>query len=137
MHFFQSQHSNNKPRIDTFVPTSLKPQLSDFQALVINSIAALIPYHHNLSGQIQNRMITCLRPGLLALENTPRVCIQAFTVMLMEILELMLRHLAEILFDMSRMSTTLNVAVPVLEFLSSNYCFFRNFISEIIPMKLN
>lgn len=64
-------------------------------------------------------MIGCLRPGLLSLENTPRVCIQAFTVMLMEILDLMLRHLAEILFDMSRMSTTLNVAVPVLEFLSS------------------
>lgn len=44
---------------------------------------------------------------------------QAFTVMLMEMLELMLRHLADILLDMSRMSTTLNVAVPVLEFLSS------------------
>lgn len=125
---FQSQHSSNKQRIDTFVPSSLKPQLSDFQALSINSIAALIPYHHNLSGQIQNRMITSLRPGLLALEHTPRVCIQAFTVMLMEILELMLRHLPEILFDMSRMSTTLNVAVPVLEFLSSKcrvlYTFF-------------
>lgn len=93
--------------------------------MVINTIAALIPYHQNLSAQIQNRMITCLRPGLLSLENTPRVCIQAFTVMLMEILDLMLRHLAEILFDMSRMSTTLNVAVPVLEFLSSKKSLFH------------
>lgn len=119
-YFLQPQHTNTKPRIETFVPTKSRPQLSDFQAFVINVIAALIPYHQNFSSQTQNRMITCLRPGLLSLENTPRVCIQAFTVMLMEILELMLRHLAEILFDMSRMSTTLNVAVPVLEFLSSN-----------------
>lgn len=118
------QQLNTKPRIETFVPAKNKPQLSDFQAFVINVIAALIPYHQNFSSQIQNRMITCLRPGLLSLENTPRVCIQAFTVMLMEILELMLRHLAEILFDMSRMSTTLNVAVPVLEFLSSKFFFF-------------
>lgn len=117
----QTQHPNNKPRIDTFISSTNKPQLSDFQALVITAIAALIPYHQNLSSQIQNRMITCLRPGLLSLENTPRVCIQAFTVMLMEILELILRHLADILFDMSRMSTTLNVAVPVLEFLSSKH----------------
>lgn len=120
----QQQHTNPKPRIETFVPAKSRPQLSDFQAFVINVIAALIPYHQNFSSQIQNRMITCLRPGLLSLENTPRVCIQAFTVMLMEILELMLRHLAEILFDMSRMSTTLNVAVPVLEFLSSKFCCF-------------
>lgn len=117
--YSQQQHPNNKLRFDTFVPATHKPQLSDFQAFVINVIAALIPYHQNLNSQIQNRMITCLRPGLLSLENTPRVCIQAFTIMLMEILDLMLRHLAEILFDMSRMSTTLNVAVPVLEFLSS------------------
>lgn len=50
--------------------------------------------------------------------------------MLMEILELMLRHLAEILFDMSRMSTTLNVAVPVLEFLSSESQTNRSVLNE-------
>lgn len=76
-------------------------------------------------------MIQCLRPGLLSLENTPRVCIQAFTVMLMEILELILRHLADILFDMSRMSTTLNVAVPVLEFLSSKHAIDLHFFSSL------
>lgn len=103
-----------------FVPSSHKPQFADFQALIINTTAALIPYHQNLTVQTQSRIITSLRPGLLSLDITPRVCVQAFTIMLMEILELMLRHLADILLDMSRMSTTLNVAVPVLEFLSSN-----------------
>lgn len=127
--FLQQQQLNNKSRIETIIPPQpippppipIKPTLTDAQALVINVIPALIPYHQSLSRDIQNRMITCLRPGLLSLENTPRVCIQAFTIMLMEILELMLRHLAEILFEMSRMSTTLNVAVPVLEFLSSKF----------------
>lgn len=122
----QQQLTNTKPRIDTFVPAKSRPQLSDFQAYVINVVAALIPYHQGINTPIQNRMIGCLRPGLLSLENTPRVCIQAFTVMLIEIQDLMLRHLAEILFDMSRMSTTLNVAVPVLEFLSSEFPFWSN-----------
>lgn len=43
--------------------------------------------------------------------------------MLLEMLELMLRHLPDILLEMSKMSTTLNVAVPVLEFLSSKLLF--------------
>lgn len=65
-----------------------------------------------------NRIIVqSLRPGLLSLD--PHVCVHAFTVMLLEVLEIMLRHLPDILLDMSKMSTTLNVAVPVLEFLSS------------------
>lgn len=102
-----------------FIPSSQRPQSSDFQALVINTIAALIPYHQNLSLQTQNRIISHLRPGLLSLEITPRVCVQAFTIMLMEVLDLMLRHLPDILLEMSRMSTTFKVAVPVLEFLSS------------------
>lgn len=110
-----------KSRIDLFISTTPKPQLSDFQALTINCIAAMIPYHQHLNQQTQNRMISNLRPGLLSLDVTPRVCVQAFTIMLMEMSDLMLRHLAEILLDMSRMSTTLNVAVPVLEFLSSKF----------------
>lgn len=87
--------------------------------MILNTIAAFIPYHQQLTGATQNRIVSSLRPGLLSLDITPRVCVQAFTIMLMEILELMQRHLADILSDMSRMSTTLNVAVPVLEFLSS------------------
>lgn len=62
-------------------------------------------------------IVQSLRPGLLSLD--PHVCVHALTVMLLEVLEIMLRHLPDILTDMSKMSTTLNVAVPVLEFLSS------------------
>lgn len=94
--------------------------------MILAIVAALIPYHHGvdstlcLSPQTMNRIIIqSLRPGLLSLD--PHVCVHAFTVMLLEVPEIMLRHLPEILLEMSKMSTTLNVAVPVLEFLSSKF----------------
>lgn len=109
-----------KSRLDLIVPASHRPQSSDFQGSVINTIAALIPYYQHITKQNQNRIITLLRPGLLlSLDITPRVCVQAFTVLLNELLDLMLRQLPEILCEMSRMSTTLRVAVPLLEFLST------------------
>lgn len=110
----------SKSRLDLIVPPSHRPQSSDFQGAVINTIAALIPYYQHITKQNQNRIITLLRPGLLlSLDITPRVCVQAFTVLLNELLDLMLRQLPEILCEMSRMSTTLRVAVPLLEFLST------------------
>lgn len=110
----------SKSRIDLFTPSSQRPQSSDFQGLVINTIAALIPYHPYIGHTNRNRIITQLRSGLLlSLDITPRVCVQTFTVLLHEVLDSMLRHLPEILNDMSRMSTTLRIAVPLLEFLST------------------
>lgn len=119
------QHKTFKGRIEIFITS--KPVLSDFQSLILATIAALIPYHQYLRQPTQNGIINSLRPGLLSLD--PYVSVQAFTVMLLEMLELMLRHLADILLDMSKMSTTLNVAVPVLEFLSSKFTFKLNHCS--------
>lgn len=81
--------------MDSFAPS--KPQSSDFQALIMNTLAALIPYHPNMSPKTQGRIINSLRPGLLSLDTTPRVCVQAFTIMLMETMDSILRHLPEIL----------------------------------------
>lgn len=64
-------------------------------------------------------MIEALTSGLFS--RNPQVCVHALTVMLLEMPDSMLRHLPDVLLEMSKMSTTVNVAVPVLEFLSSKY----------------
>lgn len=102
-----------KAPIDTF--SIGKPGLSDFYSLVLPAIAGLIPYHQYLSGRSKEHIIESLR----LCSRHPRACAQALTVALLEMPDIMLRHLPEVLLEMSKMSTTLNVAVPVLEFLSS------------------
>lgn len=64
-------------------------------------------------------MLKVLLSGLFL--RNPRIVVHALTLMLLEMTEMMLRHLPEILLDLSKMSTTITVAVPVLEFLSSNF----------------
>lgn len=112
------QYKVARTRIEAISGTT-KSALSEFQSLILSTISALIPHHQCLTPQTISRIIVhSLRPGLLSL-NDAYICVHAFTIMLLEMLELMLRHLPDILLEMSKMSTTLNVAVPVLEFLSS------------------
>lgn len=65
----------------------------------------------------QKELIEALRSGLFS--RNPRVCVYALTILLLEVPDIMLRNVPEVLLEMSKMSTTVNVAVPVLEFLSS------------------
>lgn len=85
--------------------------------MILATIASLVPYHTHLNQRTQKDMIDALRHGLFL--QYPRVCVNALTVMLLEIPDLLLRMLPEVLLQMSKMSSTVTVAVPVLEFLSS------------------
>lgn len=96
-----------------------KPSSSDFYSMILATIGSLVPYHHFLGQRTQKDMVDALRGGLFT--RRPRICVDALTVMLLEMPEMMLRHLPEVLLEMSKMSTTVNVAVPVLEFLSCKY----------------
>lgn len=96
-----------------------KPSSSDFYSMILATIGSLVPYHYFLGQRTQKDMVDALRGGLFT--RRPRICVDALTVMLLEMPEMMLRHLPEVLLEMSKMSTTVNVAVPVLEFLSCKY----------------
>lgn len=111
--------------LDSFVPAATRPSLSDFHAMLLPTISSLVPYHLFLKLATQKDMIKTLQSGLFS--RNPRVCVHALTVMLLEMPEMMLRHLPDVLLEMSKMSTTVNVAVPVLEFLSSKQ-FFEFFL---------
>lgn len=103
--------------MDLFVPAANRPNYSDFHAMILPTIASLVPYHQVIGQHTQKNIIEALRSGLFS--RIPQVCVHALTVMLLEMPEMMLRHLPDVLLEMSKMSTTGKVAVPVLEFLSS------------------
>lgn len=99
------------------VPAISRPTLAEFDDIILPVIAGLVPYHQMLMAITQKEIIEALRTGLFS--RTPIVCVYALTILLLEVPDIMLRSLPEVLLEMSKMSTTINVAVPVLEFLSS------------------
>lgn len=105
--------------MDVLSPATNRPNFAELHALILPNIASLVPYHQVIIQHTQKNMIEALRSGLFS--RNPQVCVHALTVMLLEMPEMMLRHLPDVLLEMSKMSTTVNVAVPVLEFLSSKY----------------
>lgn len=109
----------NKNSMDLLVPSTNRPNFAELHALILPNIASLVPYHQVIVQHTQKNMIEALTSGLFS--RNPQVCVHALTVMLLEMPEMMLRHLPDVLLEMSKMSTTVNVAVPVLEFLSSKY----------------
>lgn len=116
----EQYHSKNCLNTFSYSVGSVKPSLSDFHTMILATIASLVPYHTHLNQRTQKEMIESLTLGLFL--RNPRVCVNALTVMLLEIPEMILRQLPDVLLQMSKMSSTVTVAVPVLEFLSSE-CF--------------
>lgn len=108
----------NKNSMDLLTSSMNRPNYTELHALILPNIASLVPYHQVIGQHTQKHMIEALTSGLFSSRN-PQVCVHALTVMLLEMPEMMLRHLPDVLLEMSKMSTTVNVAVPVLEFLSS------------------
>ncbi|XP_055707088.1 tuberin isoform X2 [Phlebotomus papatasi] len=107
----------NKSIVDNYIAVTGKPSLSEFHLLVLPAIAALITYHqHLVSGTLKN-IIDVLKLGLFC--RNPRVCVHALTIMTLEIPDTFIKYAPEVLLEMSKISNTQLVAIPVLEFLST------------------
>jgi tuberous sclerosis protein 2 len=105
--------------VDTFIvpPNTFRPTNSDFHGLILPVIAGLAAYHTFMDLTTQKKMIEALKSGFIS--RKPRICVQTLTVMLLEMPDILTKHLPEILLDMSKMTTSVSVAIPVLEFLST------------------
>ena len=102
---------------------SYKPTTDEFHALVVPPIAALVIYHQFLQSPHQYNIITILKSTISNIpinnNNILNICINTLTTMILEMPEALMRTLPDILLQMSKMSDTPLVAIPVLEFLSS------------------
>lgn len=104
------------------LPDSLtvKVNKSDFQAAVLAALVSLASYHSCLEPTHQQKMIRCLMRCIQTVPRGSNPCIAALTICTLEMREAMVKMLPEVLLNMSKISATIYIAIPVLEFLSSN-----------------
>nr|XP_019531804.2 tuberin isoform X2 [Aedes albopictus] len=95
----------------------VKPTLSDVHDLVLPALASLASYHQHLEASTKKSIIDVFKMGLIS--RRPHVCIQTFTVLLLENPDSLVPRLDNLLFELSKMANTNIVAIPVLEFLST------------------
>ncbi|XP_055905756.1 tuberin [Eupeodes corollae] len=94
-----------------------KPSLDECNALILPAIASLVIYHQYLSSDLKLRMIEAVKVVIRSNANA-HICINTLSIMILEMPETLSRQLAEVLLEISKMSRTASVAIPVLEFLS-------------------
>lgn len=90
----------------------------DFRALMIPAVASCITYNSLLSPTTKKRIVEVLKSEV-RFDGNLSVCLQAFTILLFEKCEIFDRHLADIILTITKVSDTVNVAIPILEFLST------------------
>lgn len=110
-----SDKSLNLPESLRNVPQKLNR--TEFQSYVFPVIAAISSYHSNLEPSQQQRCIKCLEYGLAS--RCASQCVMALTTCTLEMRDAMYKLLPEVLLNLSKISATVVIAIPILEFLSS------------------
>ncbi|XP_077299280.1 TSC complex subunit tuberin isoform X2 [Arctopsyche grandis] len=95
-----------------------KPSRSDFHTAVLPVLTCLAPYHAHLDPQLQQRIIKCMKFGLVV-SPCAQQCVTALTIFTLEMRDTMVKLLPEVLLDLSKISATVYIAIPILEFLST------------------
>ena len=91
---------------------------SDFISAVLNVMTGLSSYNNCLTQSSQNKMVYCFyKHGLLP--KSVRQSIVTLTICTLEMQEVMVKLLPRVLLNLSKVSATERIAVPILEFLSS------------------
>lgn len=90
----------------------------DFRALVIPAIASLTTYNNFLSVLTKKKIVEILKMEV-RMDGNLSISVQAFTILLMERCDIFERQLADILLAISKVSDTVLVALPILEFMST------------------
>nr|CAD7400169.1 unnamed protein product [Timema poppensis] len=90
---------------------------SEFHTFVLPVLASLASYHGYLDPGHQQRLIKCLEFGLVS--RCSRQCVMALTICALEMKDAMYKLLPEVLLNLSKISATVHIAIPLLEFLST------------------
>lgn len=97
----------------------LKMNRTEFQSYVFPVIVSLASYHSYLEPGQQQRCIKCLEYGLAS--KCASQCVMALTTCTLEMRDAMHKLLPEVLLNLSKISATVVIAIPILEFLSSKH----------------
>ncbi|XP_043279652.1 tuberin isoform X2 [Venturia canescens] len=91
--------------------------VSEFRVHVFPVLASLASYHAHLEPSLQQRLIKCLEVGLTA--RCASQCVTSLTTCTLEMRDAMNKLLTEVLLNLSKISATVHIAIPILEFLST------------------
>ncbi|XP_017881114.1 tuberin isoform X2 [Ceratina calcarata] len=91
--------------------------ISEFRIHVFPVLASLASYHAHLEPNLQQRLIKCLEVGLTA--KCASQCVTSLTTCILEMRDTMNKLLSEVLLNLSKISATVHIAIPILEFLST------------------
>ncbi|XP_058066096.1 tuberin [Anopheles bellator] len=98
-------------------PANMQPKVSDYMELILPALSSLAMYHQHLDFNTQKNIIDALKQGLIS--RRPHDAIRTLTILLLEMPEQLMPKMADVLLELSKMTDTKMVALPVLEFLST------------------
>ncbi|XP_063445540.1 tuberin-like isoform X1 [Mytilus trossulus] len=90
---------------------------SDFHTFIFPVLVSLVSYHSYLDKNKQRQLIKCLEFGLVS--KCSKICTNSLRICTLEMQDVMMRLLPSVLLQLSKISATVHMAIPVLAFLSS------------------
>ncbi|CAG7833459.1 unnamed protein product [Allacma fusca] len=90
---------------------------SEFQGYIFPILTSLVSYHTHLEPSVQLKIVKCLELGLVT--KCTRICILSLSICSLEMKDTMHKLLPEVLLSLSKITPRINIAIPVLEFLST------------------
>ncbi|NXS54182.1 TSC2 protein, partial [Brachypteracias leptosomus] len=104
---------------------------TDLHLAVVPVLTALISYHHYLDKAKQREIVYCLEHGLIY--RCANQCVVALSVCSVEMPDIIIKALPVLIVKLTHISATANMAIPLLEFLSTLARLphlYRNFAAE-------
>ncbi|EMP36911.1 Tuberin [Chelonia mydas] len=104
---------------------------NDMHLAVVPVLTALISYHNYLDKAKQREMVYCLEHGLIY--RCANQCVVALSVCSVEMPDIIIKALPVLIVKLTHISATANMAIPLLEFLSTLARLphlYRNFAAE-------
>ena len=99
-------------------------------AVAYQSLSVLIAYRGILAKEDGDRLVRAFMTGLEGRRDVAKPCLQALTLCLYEVEDIMARHLSDIIERMQKILSTTAIAIHILEFLivlAQHASIFRNF----------
>ncbi|XP_066496483.1 tuberin isoform X3 [Tiliqua scincoides] len=104
---------------------------NDLHLAVVPVLTALISYHNYLDKTKQREMVYCLEHGLIY--RCANQCVVALSICSVEMPDIIIKALPVLIVKLTHISATANMAIPLLEFLSTLARLphlYRNFAAE-------
>uniref|UniRef100_A0A670JMR1 Tuberin n=1 Tax=Podarcis muralis TaxID=64176 RepID=A0A670JMR1_PODMU len=104
---------------------------NDLHLAVFPVLTTLIFYHNHLDKSKQREMVYCLEHGLIS--RCANQCVVALSICSVEMPDIIIKALPVLIVKLTHISATANMAIPLLEFLSTLArlpALYRNFAAE-------